>query len=44
MLTHIIGYITAALFVLVIWQQHRISGIEKKLDRMEKPWNERKRR
>lgn len=43
-LSQIIGCIVAALVVAWLWEHHRLTSLEKKLDRMERPWNDRKRR
>lgn len=41
-LSQILGCAVAALFVLLIWEHHRLRAIEKRLERMQRPWNEKK--
>lgn len=43
-LTQLIGCICAALVVAVLWEHHRLNGLERKIDRMERPWNDVQRR
>lgn len=43
-LTQILGCVSAALVVALIWEHHRVRECERRIDRMEgKPWHERKR-
>ena len=43
-LTQIIGCATAALTVLLVWEHHRLRTLERKFERMERPWNDMQRR
>ena len=39
-LSQILGCAVAALTVLLIWEHHRLRAIEKRLERMQRPWND----
>ena len=43
-LTQILGCAVAALVVLLVWEHHRLREVERRVNRMEKPWIERGRR
>ena len=43
-LTQIIGCVVAALVVLLVWEHHRLKALERKFERMERPWNDMQRR